>query len=151
MKLKKIALYLLVAVVLAGFSNLAFASPFNKKQPSDYNIGMTYAEAIKDQKPVLALFYADWCGYCLKFMPKQSILNMMYKDKYNFVMVNVDDKENKPLIAENQISGYPTVYILDNKYDNKIHLSNGVYGDLKLFRAELDRYIRIRQLLDNAK
>ncbi|MFI3300751.1 MAG: protein disulfide isomerase family protein [Candidatus Gastranaerophilales bacterium] len=149
MKLKKIILTLAVMTLFVSSTDVCMASAFNKKHPSDYDIGTTYTKAVKTEKPILALFYADWCGYCLKFMPKFNILNLMYKDKYAFVMVNVDEQSNKALIGENQISGYPTLYILDPKYDNKVHIAQGTYGDLGLLRKELDRYSRIREMLDS--
>ena len=84
-------------------------------------------------------------------MPKFKILSKIYSDKYNFVMVNVEaDKNTKALAEDVGVAGFPTVYILDPKYDNRVLMSNSYYQNLKKFRIELDRYLRIRALLDKA-
>ena len=138
----------LIATSVVGFAVTAMNAP---KHPSEYKIGITYDEAIESDKPMLAVFYVDWCGYCLRFMPKFKVLSKIYSDKYNFVMINVEaDKNTKALAEDVGIGGFPTVYILDPKYDNRILMSNSYYQNLKKFRIELDRYLRIRALLDKA-
>lgn len=118
------------------------------KKPSEYKIGIPYEKAMKAKKPVIALFYADWCGYCIKFMPTFEALSKIYKDDYNFTKVNVEDPQHEKLVRGIGITGFPTVFILDPKYDNKILLSNAIFGDMKKFRIELDRFLRIRKMLD---
>ena len=152
MKKKIIIFIALFLVLLIGgiTAGIAYAQMNAPKHPSDYHIGITYNQAVQSDKPMLILFYADWCGYCLRFMPKFSTLSKLYGKKYNFVMLNVEDgSENIKLTQQTGISGYPTVYILDPKYDNKVLISNTVYQDLAKFRTELDRYLRIRAILDN--
>lgn len=106
---------------------------------------------MKGDKPVVALFYADWCGYCLKFMPRFKTLESLYKNKYNFLMINVEDTSKAELVREVALTGYPTVYIIDPKFDNRVLINNGIYMDLVKFRAELDRYSRIRLKLNNSE
>lgn len=144
-----IILGILFTMLLASATSIAVTKMNAPKHPSDYHIGISYDEALKSEKPMLAVFYVDWCGYCLRFMPKFNILSKLYGNKYNFVMVNVEgSKENHKLAEKTGIGGFPTVYILDPKYDNKVLMSNSVYQDLAKFRVELDRYLRIRALLD---
>lgn len=146
-----ITLGILVTLIVASVAGVAVTNMNAPKHPSEYKIGISYDEAIKSDKPMLAVFYVDWCGYCLRFMPKFRILNTLYKNKYNFVMINVEGDQNTRALAEDVgIAGYPTVYILDPKYDNRVLLSNSYYHNLKKFRVELDRYLRIRALLDKA-
>lgn len=152
---KKIIITLSILVVLfttvVGFA-VASGVMDKKEKPSDYKIGVTYEQALENpDKPILAVFYVDWCGYCLRFMPKYKILNTLYKDKYSFVMLNAEEPAYKKLVADVSLAGYPTVYILDPKYDNRVHISQSLYGDLGKFRTELDRYIRIRGILDKAE
>ena len=139
-------------VLLACTSAVCFAVAMmnSPKHPSEYKIGIKYEQALQSDKPMLAVFYVDWCGYCLRFMPKFNILSKLYKDKFNFVMVDVEDKENTSLANDLGIAGFPTVYILDPKYDNRVLLPNSIYQNLGKFRVELDRYLRIRGLLDKA-
>lgn len=140
------SLIILVLLIFAGVSYAAMTAP---RHPSDYEIGIKYEQAAVSEKPMLAVFYVDWCGYCMKFMPKFNILSKIYKDQFNFVMVNVEDKQNEKLATEIGIVGFPTVFIIDPKYDNKVLLSNAIYQNLSKFRVELDRYLRIRSLLDS--
>lgn len=151
---KKILISLGILFTLILISAGAFAvSVMNApKHPSDYHIGISLSEAYtQTEKPVVALFYADWCGYCLKFMPKFKTYDKLYGDKFNFVMIDVEgDKQNQKLSNDVGLTGYPTVYILDFKYDNRVLLSSSYYHDIAKFRAELDRYLRIRKLLDKA-
>lgn len=149
---KKIFITLGVVLVLLAMSvaGFAYASMNAPKHPSEYHIGITYEDALKSEKPMLAVFYVDWCGYCLRFMPKFNILSKLYKDKFNFVMINVEEsKETAKLAQEVGIGGFPTVYVLDPKYDNRVLMPNAFYQDLGKFRVELDRYLRIRGLLDS--
>lgn len=131
--------------------NNAIAENNKHKVPSDYKIGITYDEAIQQDKPMLALFYVDWCGYCLRFMPKYKTVHSLYKNKFNFVMIKADEEANQKLVEDVRISSYPTLYILDNKYDNRVLLNNSLYLDLGKLREELDRFLRIRKMLDSAE
>ncbi len=121
------------------------------KKPSEYKIGIEYNKAMKSNKPVLALFYADWCHYCIKFMPIYEELSEKYKDIIVFSKVNVEDKQYEKTVKEIGITGFPTVFILDPKYDNKIMIPNSLLGDVKTVSTELDRFLRIRKILDSKK
>lgn len=148
--MRKILYTLAIIIVIASVSaSLAFQPDKNLK-PSEYEIGVTYKEALEDDKPVFAMFYVDWCTYCQRFMPKLKLINMIYKNDFNIVKINCDEPENKKLAADYGIEGFPTIYIIDNKYDNRVHISSSNYGDLGRMRKELDRYKRIRGLLDKA-
>lgn len=145
-----ITLGIIIAIAASSVVGFAVAAMNAPKHPSDYKIGISYEKALESDKPMLAVFYVDWCGFCMKFMPKFKILSGIYKDKFNFVMINVEAGDNNVLADEVGIAGFPTVYILDPKYDNRVLMSNSYYQNLKKFRVELDRYLRIRSLLDKA-
>lgn len=149
-----ITLGILVVCLMTAVVSLAVTNNIQtsqKKIPSDYHVGITYDEAINDDKPILGLFYVDWCGYCLRFMPKYATLNRLYKDKYNFVMLNAEDPANQKLVEDVALSGFPTMYVIDPKYDNRFLLNNSIYLDLKKLRTELDRYLSIRKRLDDCQ
>lgn len=151
---KKIIITLAVLFVVlltsaAGFA-LATGALDKKEKPSDYKVGISYEQALESDKPMVALLYVDWCGYCLRFMPKFKVLSMLYMTKYNFVMLNAEDPANKELIEDVVLTGFPTVYIIDPKYDNRFLINNAIYQNLPKFKVELNRYLRIRGLLDKA-
>jgi len=144
MKRLFVILGILIGIVAASMG--VYANLEQTHKPSDYKIGIKYEDAINQDKPILALFYMDWCGYCARFMPKFRIIDSLYHDKFNVVMINSDDY--KSLSEDMGVSGFPALYIIDPKYDNRVFLSNGIYFDLKKLRVELDRFLRIRALLD---
>lgn len=119
------------------------------KKPSEYKIGQEYKVAMKSKKPVLVLFYADWCGYCVRFMPVYQAISEQYKDSFDFSKVNVEDKKYEKVVNEVGLTGFPTVFIIDPKYDNRVLLSNAILNDTKKLGKELDRYARIRKRLDS--
>ncbi len=151
---KKIIIGILAIIVIALTSAVTYAVNSGimsqKTSPSDYKVGVSYDVAMKGDKPVVALFYVDWCGYCLRFMPRFKTLESLYKNKYNFLMINVEDTSKAELVKDVAITGYPTVYVIDPKYDNRFLLNNAIYMDLSKFRKELDRYLKVRTKLDKS-
>src|SRR5574344_1032218 len=144
-----ILLGLVVVLVITSTIGIAFAQGvFKKSKPSDYKVGVTYTQALEADKPMLVLFYADWCGYCLRFMPKLVVIDRQYSSKYSIVMLDVEKPENQLMVQRAALSGFPTLYIIDPKYDNQILLNGQLYGDTEKLGKELDRYLRIRKLLD---
>lgn len=143
--MKKVLIVFAVGLIisLATAVTLAFA-PNKTAKPSDYNVGITYEQALSAKKPFVTLFYVDWCGYCAKFMPKFKTLQQLYVGEYNFVMINAEDPKYSKLVKKVRLGGYPTVIILDPAVDNQIVLSNTIYGDLGALREELDRYLNVR-------
>ena len=135
-----------IAVLLTSAVVWSF-SPNKDLKPSEENIGMSYQFAMKYSKPSVVLFYADWCTYCMKFMPKYKMLANIYKDKYNFIMVNGDDPHYINLIKDYAIGGFPTIYIIDPSIDNRILISNTLYDNLDRLQTEFDRYLRIRAMI----
>ncbi len=121
------------------------------KKPSEYAVGIDYNEAMKGDKPVLTLFYADWCRFCIRFMPIFEKIAEKYGDNIILAKVNVEDSNYRGLVEEIGIMGYPTVYILDPKYDNKVLIGNNHLGSVEDLSVEVDRFVRIRKLLDSKK
>ncbi|KAI5949069.1 hypothetical protein KGF57_004899 [Candida theae] len=67
-------------------------------------------------------FYAPWCGYCQQLKPVWKKLGKAIgggsKLSVNVAAVNCDKDYNKPLCAQYQISGFPTVMVFrPPKYD----------------------------------
>lgn len=150
---KKVVITLVV--VLALFTSFAVATAaamrLQYSKPSDYKIGMRYEDAVKSNKPMLALFYVDWCSYCMKFMPKYQIIKNIYSNDYNIVMINAENAAYVSLVKDIVPGGFPTLYIIDPKYNNRVLINNAIYSDLRKLRIELDRYLRIRAMLDSSR
>lgn len=103
-----------------------------------------YADVKDIEKPMLVMFYVDWCGYCRRYMPIFGELAKEYADKYTFALVNCDDPENKSFYKEMGVMGFPTLFVIDKKYD--FHFSVNMAGtqDVEIMRSELNRYLNFR-------
>lgn len=144
--LRIVAIIAIVAVFVTSAITMAF-SPKKNLKPSEYNLGITYEKAMSEKKPFIAIFYSDWCGYCVKSMPKYETIADIYKNKYNIAMVNTDDQNAFNTVRDFAVSGLPSMYIVDPTIDNRIFIPPAIYGDLARVRAELDRYLRIRAMI----
>lgn len=110
-------------------------------------INMTYEQAIKEKKPFVVMFHSDWCSFCKQFMPIFIELSKDYKDKFNFVTINIDRPCYKSVVNDYAIGGIPTLYIIDPQIDNRVLIPNTILGSLDRLKVELDRYLRVRALM----
>ena len=141
-------------IILAMFAAVSTALAILPKAnmvPSDYDLGVTYEQVKNQDKPIVAVFYVDWCTYCKKFMPRFDKVRNINKDKFNFVMINVENPDNEMLVKEYRISGYPSVYIIDPKYDNRVHIDNPYLDSVSGLNREVSRYSNFRSLVTQNK
>lgn len=63
-------------------------------------------------KRVLALFYASWCPFCMRFLPifNRKIANL---DKTSVIHVLLDDYDN-PLWGDYSIDAVPTIILFED-------------------------------------
>ncbi len=139
--MRKLIVSLIMIVTLAGTG----CSANDMKAPSHTRLGVSYTMAQSANKPMLLFFYADWCTYCQRFMPKLKLIDAIYKNAYSIVMINCEDPMNKKIVDDYYISVYPTLYISDRKNNTRIHIDNAYYDNIDLLRRELDRYISSEQ------
>ena len=104
-------------------------------------------EAIKSDKPVLAMFYVDWCTYCRRFMPMFGLFSIAYKNKYAFAAINCEEPAMKELVKEYDIYGYPTVYIIDKKLDFYYAINPMLFSEQEALKKEFDKYLKLRSKL----
>ena len=112
------------------------------KRPSDYKIGIDYDKAIKGKKPIVLLFYADWCHFCIDFMPKYEALYKKFKNKYNFVKINVEDAKYEEVVKKYKINGFPMVFLVNPQKDTNIQLENQYFGDKEKMEKDLNDFYK---------
>ena len=72
------------------------------------NEGFDNNSLAKDDKCVLVLFHADWCGYCKKFMPTWNIAKSSLKSS-DLEFKDFEADTDKEVMKENEVSSYPTL------------------------------------------
>ena len=143
-----IILSLFIASLGGYFAYAKFLGAQKPTKPSEYQIGISMESALKTpDRPILAMFYADWCTYCLKFMPTMKKLSEEYSDKYNFVMIDAEAPENLELVKAYRINGFPSLFIIDAQIDNQISLPISSYQSIEYMREDMDRYLRVKKLM----
>ncbi len=146
----RISLITVAILLLIGISVTSCMAilPKADMKPSDYDLGLTLEQASKENKPVLTVFYVDWCTYCKRFMPKLDKIRNINKKDLNVVLLNVEDPENEKISKEYRIAGFPTVYIIDPKYDNRVHIDSGYLETVDTLNKEIQRYLNFRKLAE---
>ncbi len=123
-----------VILALAGCGN---PSAMNESTASVKHImqGEFAAEVTRCAKPVVADFYATWCGPCRQLSPMLDQLAGGYADKVKFVKINVDES---PGLAQNfQVQAIPTlIFFKDGKVADRV---TGLPAEADL-KARLDAF-----------
>ncbi len=124
--------WLVITLVLALYSTIVTSyiglklgifdpqSPINQQPLINYTItkkfakNKTFAKAQETKKPMVVLFYADWCKFCKMLAPDFSkvVKKKAFKETFAAAYVNCDAPENQDLVNEYEIHGFPTVFLI---------------------------------------
>ena len=72
----------------------------------------SFSEILKQEKPVLVDFYAEWCGPCKALAPVLESVKNELKDTAIIIKIDVD--KNQTLASKLNVRGVPTLVIYKN-------------------------------------
>lgn len=123
-----VVLLIILIVVLAIFRSV---SPF-------LNLGLELNAHIGDLRgsfeleafdnptePMFVMYYANWCGHCKRTKPEFQKLMDNYNGNIKVAMIDCESSENKDLVENQQIKGFPTIRYYPNGISENYEDYNG--------------------------
>ena len=70
---------------------------------------------LSENSKVIVFFFSPGCGHCTKFRPEYEKLPEMLEEE-NIVVAEVNCVDNVEVCEQENIEGYPTINLYDNKF-----------------------------------
>eukprot|EP01025_Chloroclados_australasicus_P061248 TRINITY_DN8026_c0_g1_i4.p3 TRINITY_DN8026_c0_g1~~TRINITY_DN8026_c0_g1_i4.p3 ORF type:complete len:242 (-),score=19.06 TRINITY_DN8026_c0_g1_i4:497-1222(-) len=112
-----IGLGLAGAATTIGIVAFLFAR-FGSGAPSLYGLdaeATTLDDALKNGKPTIIEFYANWCEVCQQMVPDTKEIKDKFNGRVNFVMLNVENSKWSDEISQYNVRGIPEYIFLDKQ------------------------------------
>lgn len=109
--------FLTTFLAVTLFAAVSSANDFPKGSPKfKTTLASALSEAKKDNKPVIAIFSAVWCGPCQQMKknvyPSDAV--KPYHDKFVWAYLDADNAANKAPMKKFGVSGIPHIEFLDS-------------------------------------
>jgi len=118
----RLKLCAIACFILTLFSVVYPASALSLRSPSSLTglvelkhlekQSLAYNTALKNNKPTLIEFYADWCTTCQAMAPTIKALHDSQSSQINFVMLNIDDPQWSEQIQHYNVRSVPQFTLL---------------------------------------
>ena len=103
--IKKYVLFLLMLFLSINTVCAKDVIKYNPKADM-YNLGISYDEAVQQNKPIVLLFYTNWCSACKTFLPMFKAQQQKFGDSYIFTTLNAEDENHAVTIKSYYIRCY---------------------------------------------
>ena len=97
---------LLIGLFLFGCKKIEKITVFDKLPDSE--LVSLVKTSLKEKKPIVIAFTAEWCPHCKAYKPLFSEVKDSFTNKATFINVDVDDKVISDVINRFQVRGIPT-------------------------------------------
>ena len=105
--------------------------------PKDLTQENFKTEVTDSKLPVIIKAHASWCGPCIQMTPIFEELEKEYKDKANFIELNVD--QSRDIAINYGITSIPTLIFI--KGGEIINKETG-YIDKKDFKEKIETFLK---------
>lgn len=130
---------------LISFMENPTAPPITKPKEDDWSADTSseivhlttagFEPALKDEKSVLVMFYAPWCGHCKRMKPEyEKAAIQMKNEKIPGVLAALDATKETSIGQEYGVKGYPTVKYFVNgefKFDVNVRDAEKIVNFMK--------------------
>ena len=116
-------------LVLVLFSFAACNKDTVSQEPNSQTEAATQADVSADltpieqllassDKPAVVKFYAEWCSTCKNYEPRFQEVKAEMGEEVDFISVDVDEKQYKPLLKQLKISRIPETAFISTDRKN---------------------------------
>jgi thiol-disulfide isomerase/thioredoxin len=110
---ERLLLVVLAALLAAGL--LWFRGGLNPEAPLERlaRQSLDLPVALRNGKPTLVEFYADWCDACRTMAPAMETIEAQHRGQLDVVLLNVDNPRWQPELERYDVNGIPQLELFN--------------------------------------
>lgn len=70
-----------------------------------------FNELVQGDIPVLADYFASWCGPCKMMAPILEEIKKLFADRIKIIKIDIDKPANRPLVMNHRVQSVPTLIL----------------------------------------